>query len=1468
MLLDQAKDLLCELPAMPEQKLLRLMARQGPAPVPWLDLCRFAAQGGNAEDWRHLTQAPSRLEPLYANYDWYEQPSLLQVRAAQQILTAWGAVVPLPGPPGGPDDAAVSIREAWLRAAATAPDPEPGRQRWLPPERDALRHACELPVLVVSHRQEGLLARLMLTRVHAPGAHLRLVPAPASCVTPLTPSFAQALCDVTDFLRGLLKGTNDVPVHDVALAWDLATVPGVRTDLQTMVSLSGDSAGATFALGALWLLRGAAPLDWAGSLGRITREALISTYLTAALLPNGALSPVGLVQHKARALAPLLEARRRGDVTLPLHVCRDQDTAPEVLVAHPVQLEGHATLLALVQALANRCDPLTPAQQALHQALLAPVDPECPPVVAQSVLQQVLLDPCTTLRHYALRCWAEWESAAGGATQAHFVPLTVAADGSGPMRGGVDRAPFGNLQDLLAAHDLAGQEAYVVQGPPGAGKSTLLHHHLQHCCRQALQAWARNEVPAELPLYVELAAVPRQCAASGDAADEAQALRDWLLQRLQNQHRLPGPLLRLLGDGRRQVADPPLRLLLDGLNELQVPSGQLRHQRAGIVVRAVRDLRPQDLPLLLSVRQQHFDALPGVLLLRVLVEPWQPDHIQMYLRRRIKQPPDAWQPRWAALQASPQALELCRTPMHLAHQCELWLEGCEQPLQDRAALDDAWLWLRLRRELGLGRQRRAPNPLLEDTRLLSAGAQELLAAVPWPDPVSAAPRRPHTLGGALMESLLRQAEAQYRSDADNAKPGAERCEVGVPWDAVAPWLQAAGEDPDDPGALRQRWRHAVAALGLVTSPVGDSFRFSHQSWGEYLASCRLLARTPQQMLADVPDEMDRLLRGIQRPRPARPDARDEWKHQRQQVVARWKAAVPDGFKPGGFWTALWRSGQSLSLDDLRQELLAAGWNEASVRDLMGRLTLPEARVITPDTAQPGQHRVDLKRYGDAFGVQGALQLEDGPWHGHPLGVQALLGQWLPLPLRSRVWARLEGHIGREAANALRQAPGGLSLPPWGDMHEVLGLALQGLADPLPWLTHLMTGGNALACAGAAASVRHRLERKGPGALPHNTRPELQHLRRWLLLRSVDGGAGVKERLRAGGVLQALDTPIPGLPQPLQAQWEQAYGADGRRAFKGHGVDLRERLLAGERLGELGDTLRYEICSVEVSCPDRRRGLRHGVRLRATHWLDVGAPGQSTRHVIGDRQGSADERHEWPADLPHFQVAAYPVTVAEYRCFIDAGGYGPDQPWWGPDGGAAGTWLARSGRARPLGWGEAELSNPLQPVVGLTWWEAMAYARWAAPLYGGRRDGLRLSLPTEVQWEAAARSAPRPGQGRPRWPHGALGALGGALDFNHVATRWGRPSPVGVFSHGLSGLGAADLAGNALEWCSNLFRPSYESEEDRAAARTPAPADNGTAPRALRGGGFGSSAVNARAGFRPHSLPDLGYDVVGLRLVRA
>ena len=199
-------------------------------------------------------------------------------------------------------------------------------------------------------------------------------------------------------------------------------------------------------------------------------------------------------------------------------------------------------------------------------------------------------------------------------------------------------------------------------------------------------------------MYLELSELPARCAAPGDD-DEAAALRDWVWQYLRRQANAPDALLRLLQHGGSERLHPPLRLLLDGLNELRVESGQQREWRAAEVVRALKDATTRPLPPLLSVRQQHFDSLVRLLLLRVDEQPWQEHHVLGYLALRFGLP--VAETRLQALKASPGALELCSTPMHLALQCELRVGGHEVPADDRAALYAAWLWLRLRRELGL-----------------------------------------------------------------------------------------------------------------------------------------------------------------------------------------------------------------------------------------------------------------------------------------------------------------------------------------------------------------------------------------------------------------------------------------------------------------------------------------------------------------------------------------------------------------------------------------------------------------------------------------------------------------------------------------------------------------------------------------------------------------------------------------------
>lgn len=451
----------------------------------------------------------------------------------------------------------------------------------------------------------------------------------------------------------------------------------------------------------------------------------------------------------------------------------------------------------------------------------------------------------------------------------------------------------------------------------------------------------------------------------------------------------------------------------------------------------------------------------------------------------------------------------------------------------------------------------------------------------------------------------------------------------------------------------------------------------------------------------------------------------------------------------------------------------------------------------------------------------------------------------------------------------------LELPAATPHHERVRFAVGLSGDPARWIEQFLPQNWAIA-AQVAIDHRDALEphRGGKPGLWFSPHPLLQHLRRLLLLRSVDAGTSVRDRLEAAGVTGALREPVAGLPPLLQEHWDGVWA----QAFTGSGHDLRERLQAGLLLGELGDNLRYEWATALL--PDA--STRAGVRLNRRHWIGVGVPDARTWFRIGsetgDRLASDDEKDAFRQAFDYFEVAANAATVGEWAAFLAMGGCAdPGAPWWQAAGGAAQDWLHQRlksgrGRVRPHTWTWSGWSNSLQPVTGITVFEALAYAAWAAPLYEGFGDDLKPSLPTEVLWEAAVRGPERPGTPQQRWPNPEAGLQPHPLAFNHAATRLPWPSPVGMFTHGLTTHGLADAAGNVWELCSNALDDSiinrgYADPAARRQATTPASSTNGTAPRALRGGGFNNVAVNCRVACRNH-WPAGGVNrVSGLRLVR-
>jgi formylglycine-generating enzyme required for sulfatase activity len=281
-----------------------------------------------------------------------------------------------------------------------------------------------------------------------------------------------------------------------------------------------------------------------------------------------------------------------------------------------------------------------------------------------------------------------------------------------------------------------------------------------------------------------------------------------------------------------------------------------------------------------------------------------------------------------------------------------------------------------------------------------------------------------------------------------------------------------------------------------------------------------------------------------------------------------------------------------------------------------------------------------------------------------------------------------------------------------------------------------------------------------------------------------------------------------------------------------------------------------------------------------------------------------------------------VTNAEWACFVSSGGY-EDKRWWGthdamrwlrgelanegpkwnnrmwrkrfladPDlfesmveeGRLASAsvverwrdWLALDDEAfeaalesqwqaepvtEPAVANDARLNHPSQPVVGIAWYEARAYCSWL-----GAQSGIDVRLPTEAEWEAAARGT----DGR-RYPWGDGEEPTRA---NTMETRIKRTTPVGVFVEGDSPEGVADLGGNANEWTSSLF--GEIDDEDIEAPEYPYPydahdgrEDTQAVPsvrRVVRGGGWLGVRQYARTAYRNSNIPSYRSFNVGMRIV--
>jgi formylglycine-generating enzyme required for sulfatase activity/energy-coupling factor transporter ATP-binding protein EcfA2 len=251
--------------------------------------------------------------------------------------------------------------------------------------------------------------------------------------------------------------------------------------------------------------------------------------------------------------------------------------------------------------------------------------------------------------------------------------------------------------------------------------------------------------------------------------------------------------------------------------------------------------------------------------------------------------------------------------------------------------------------------------------------------------------------------------------------------------------------------------------------------------------------------------------------------------------------------------------------------------------------------------------------------------------------------------------------------------------------------------------------------------------------------------------------------------------------------------------------------------------------------------------------------------------SDDDEFQHEQTLPTFYIGRFLVTNAQYGAFREVGGY-DDERWWTK---AGWSWRSANKVSAPSYWDNERFSLPNQPVVGVTWHEAMAYTAWlearlrdsAIPDAASARSpdvaqllssgGWRLRLPSEAEWEKAAGW-----DGPARHKRVYAWGDGWKPELANVEGGIGRPSAVGIFPLDESPSGALDMTGNVWEWTRSLYKPyPYRADDGR---EDPSAAGS----RVLRGGSWSGGRRSARVSCRDRGDAADVYDDVGFRVVVA
>jgi len=274
-------------------------------------------------------------------------------------------------------------------------------------------------------------------------------------------------------------------------------------------------------------------------------------------------------------------------------------------------------------------------------------------------------------------------------------------------------------------------------------------------------------------------------------------------------------------------------------------------------------------------------------------------------------------------------------------------------------------------------------------------------------------------------------------------------------------------------------------------------------------------------------------------------------------------------------------------------------------------------------------------------------------------------------------------------------------------------------------------------------------------------------------------------------------------------------------------------------------------------PELRR--RAGLLLGRLGWrpgdLDRFAELSAGEFLAGVRKESTE--------IPYlYWIGKYPVTNIQFARFVQEGGYKSSE-YWSEDGwdwrtgiydarkleAVARDWLEHRPAVKrniPYYWHNIELSNPIVPVVGVSWFEAEAYCNWMARKIVAVPEGYTVRLPRDEEWEYAAR-----GEDGREYPWGDVfdKAAANTWDSDSTGSGLGGTTAVSTFPQGVSPKGVWDLSGNIWEWTASWY------DEDQKY-------------RIVRGGSWIGYQWFARTTFCNWSIPLMFNDDLGFRVVIA